>query len=117
MENLLVERIATGFLRSARIVGHEQRVFGSSAPFETRSANSLPRYQRAIERQIAKDTEHLERLQAQRKAETASVADDDSGERVTGDATADTEQSEAAAGVDEESLASLAQSPERPDAA
>jgi hypothetical protein len=91
MENLLVEKIAAGYFRSSRLVGHEQKVFGLTVPFETRSANTLPRYQSTIERQLAKDTEHLERLQAQRKADTASIADDDGDEQVAGVETSDTE--------------------------
>ena len=68
LENLLVERIAANYLRLARIVGHEQRVFGWLSPFEERSASSLPRYQATIDRQLAKDIQELERLQALRKA-------------------------------------------------
>jgi hypothetical protein len=115
MENLLVERIAVGFLRSSRIVGHEQKVFVWAVPFETRSANSLPRYQNTIERQLAKDTEHLDRLQAQRKADTASIADDDGDEQVAGFEASRTEQTEAEGALHEEPLASLATLPECAD--
>jgi hypothetical protein len=73
LENLLVERIAANYLRLARIVGHEQRVFGWVSPFEERSAGSLPRYQATIDRQLAKDIQELERLQTLRK--TRSGAD------------------------------------------
>jgi len=114
MENLLVERIATGFLRSARIVGHEQKVFGWTVPFEARSASSLPRYQSTIERQIAKDTEHLERLQAERKAETASIADGERDEQLAAVETSDTQQPQAAAGIDEQSVVGIVLPPEHP---
>jgi hypothetical protein len=71
-ENLLVEKIAIGYLRSVRLFKHEQRVLGCQNPFELRSASSLPRYQTSIERQIAKDIERLEALQANRKAKGGS---------------------------------------------
>ncbi len=73
IENVLVEKIAAGYLRSARIVRHEQVIFGMRHPFEARSAGSLPRYQTAVERQLEKDIERLESLQARRKAEAASI--------------------------------------------
>ncbi|MGA9884879.1 MAG: hypothetical protein WBQ34_14275 [Candidatus Acidiferrales bacterium] len=73
IENVLVEKIAAGYLRSARIVRHEQVIFAMRYPFEVRSASSLPRYQTAVERQLEKDIERLESLQARRRAEAASI--------------------------------------------
>jgi hypothetical protein len=84
IENVLVEKIAADYLRSARIVRHEQAIFGLRHPFEARSASSLPRYQTAVEHQLEKDIERLESLQARRKAAAASIeaepADDPGGE-------------------------------------
>ena len=113
MENLLVERIAAGYFRSSRLVGQEQKVFGLTFPFETRSAGNLPRNQSSVERQLAKDTEHLERLQAQRKADAASIANDDGDEQVAGVESSDTQHTEADGALHEELLASLAQLPKR----
>ncbi len=73
IESVLVEKIAAGYLRSARIVRHEQVIFGMRYPFEVRSASSLPRYQTAVERQLEKDIERLESLQARRKSEAGSI--------------------------------------------
>jgi len=101
MEHLLVERIATGLLRSARIVGHEQLVFGSTVPFETRSAGTLPRYQTAIERQLAKDVAWLERLQAERKANAVSTSSPDNDPVTTGEVS-DPQQPEGAIVIDVE---------------
>jgi hypothetical protein len=73
IENALVEKIAAGYLRSARIVRHEQVIFDLRHPFEARSASSLPRYQTAVERQLEKDIERLESLQARRESAAASI--------------------------------------------
>lgn len=73
IENVLVEKIAAGYLRSARIVRHEQVIFGLRHPFEARSASSLPRYQTVVERQLEKDIERLESLQERRKSEAGSI--------------------------------------------
>lgn len=72
IENMLVEKIAASYVRSARLLRHEQRIFECRYPFEARSSASLPRYQTAVERQLAKDIERLEILQERRKAEMAS---------------------------------------------
>jgi hypothetical protein len=72
LEGMLLEKIAAAYIRSARLLRHEQRIFELRYPFEARSAASLPRYQTAVERQLAKDIERLESLQARRKAEATS---------------------------------------------
>jgi len=72
IENMLVEKIAAAYVRSARLLRHEQRLFEFRHPFEFRSASSLPRCQTTIERQLAKDIGRLEGLQEQRKAQSAS---------------------------------------------
>lgn len=72
LENVLVEKIAAAYIRSARLLRHEQRILEFRHPFELRSAASLPRYQTTVERQLAKDIERLESLQAQRKAQAGS---------------------------------------------
>jgi hypothetical protein len=72
LESLLAERIAAGYLRSARLLGQEQKILSFRHPFEARSSSTLPRYQATVERQLAKDIERLEALQAKRKAADAS---------------------------------------------
>lgn len=113
-EDFLVERIASGFLRSARIISHEQQIFACGIPFETRSSNSLPRYQGAVERQLTKDTERLERAQAERKATEASLRENEVDQKMEAAQARDGEQAEAPVGIGEEFLASLA--PPRPTA-
>jgi len=74
LENLLVEKIAAGFLRFARLLTHEQRVFEKTYHFQYSITGNLNRSQTTIDRELARDTQQLERLQAIRKAHTDRMA-------------------------------------------
>ncbi len=82
VEKLYVEKIAVHSLRLARLIGHEQKVFAWSAPFEQRSVDKIVRYESSISRQLEKAIEQLERLQEAREAvsdefETSDLESDD----------------------------------------
>jgi hypothetical protein len=73
-ENFWVEKISTEALRLARLLGYEQTVMMSwSNPFWEPSADRVLRFQTTANRRLAEAIEQLERLQAKRKAETASL--------------------------------------------
>jgi hypothetical protein len=73
-ENFWIEKISTEALRLARLLGHEQTVMMSwSNPFWEPSADRVLRFQTTANRRLAEAIEQLERLQAKRKAETASL--------------------------------------------
>jgi hypothetical protein len=80
----------------------------STVPFETRSAGTLPRYQTAIERQLAKDVAWLERLQAERKVNAVSTSSTDNDPVATGEVS-DSQQPEGAIVIDLEPTSSSAQ--------
>ena len=67
VESLWVEKIATQVLRSARLLAHEQKILACTAPFESRSASNLVRYQTSVNRELTWAIEELERLQEIRK--------------------------------------------------
>lgn len=71
-ESRQIEKIAADYVLRARLMHHEQKILSFEFPFETRSSTSLPRLQANIERQIAKDIELLQDLQAERKAKCGS---------------------------------------------
>jgi hypothetical protein len=73
-ENFWVEKISTEALRLARLMGYEQTVMMSwSNPFWESSADRVLRFQTTANRRLTEAIEQLERLQAKRKAETASL--------------------------------------------
>lgn len=73
-ENFWVEKISTEALRLARLLGYEQTVMMSwSNPFWEHSADRVLRFQSTANRRLTEAIEQLERLQAKRKAETASL--------------------------------------------
>jgi hypothetical protein len=73
-ENFWVEKISTEALRIARLLGYEQTVMMSwSNPFWESPADKILRYQTTANRRLTEAIEQLERLQAKRKAETASL--------------------------------------------
>jgi len=82
VEKLYVEKIAVYSLRLARLLGHEQKVLTSSAPFEGRSVDKIVRYESNINRQLEKAIDQLEHLQRAREAasgqlETTGLESDD----------------------------------------
>jgi hypothetical protein len=64
----LVEKIATTSLRLARLLEHAQKMFGWRAPFESRSADRIGRYETMLDRFFNNAVEQLERAQQIRKA-------------------------------------------------
>ncbi|MGB8524394.1 MAG: hypothetical protein WCD43_15630 [Candidatus Acidiferrales bacterium] len=73
-ENFWVEKISTEALRIARLLGYEQTVMMSwRNPFWESAADKILRYQTTANRRFTEAIEQLERLQAKRKAETASL--------------------------------------------
>jgi hypothetical protein len=75
VENLYVETIAVHSLRLARLLSHEQKVLGISAPFEVRSMDKILRYESTVSRRLEKATDELGRLQEARKAESNQNTD------------------------------------------
>lgn len=67
LENFWVEKIAALALRSTRLLAHEQKMLAWRAPFETRSASNLARYQSSVNREMTAAIKELERLQEIRK--------------------------------------------------
>jgi len=69
-EKLQIERIATDSLRLARLMRYEQQNYKN-----TIAANNgqLVRYITAVDRQLEKKTQQMERLQEKRKSESASL--------------------------------------------
>ena len=78
VESLRVEKIATQVLRSARLLAHEQKVLSCTAPFESRSASNLVRYQTSVNRELTWAIEELERLQEIRKTRSNPAEPSDS---------------------------------------
>ncbi|MGD0966280.1 MAG: hypothetical protein ABSA57_20585 [Candidatus Acidiferrales bacterium] len=70
LEYLYLEKIAVHSLRLARLLEHEQKIFGERWVFELRSTDRISRYEANIRRQLEKDIERLESLQQKRQAET-----------------------------------------------
>ena len=69
------ETIAVHSLRLARLLSHEQKVLGISAPFEVRSMDKILRYESTVSRRLEKATDELGRLQEARKAESNQNTD------------------------------------------
>jgi len=70
MENLLADKVASEWLRSARALGFEQEALTSFMPFASQSPDRILRYQSVINRQLFQAIEKLERQQEIRKAKT-----------------------------------------------
>jgi len=69
MENFWVAKIAVEMLRSARLLGHEQRILAYRT-FEPRLVQSILRFQATNNHQLAQAMEKLESLQSRRIAKS-----------------------------------------------
>jgi len=84
LEHFWLEKMATELLRTARALGHGQKVLACSAPFETRSIDRLLRYESTLGRNLAIAKKMLEELQTERKEhESAESIEPDGGDAAT----------------------------------
>ena len=77
IEELMLEKLTTEYLRFRRLVEREQVLCAANRPYFLDIVNKLARYQTAINRQLFEAIRELERLQAQRKAKEAKARESD----------------------------------------
>lgn len=68
IEELLVDKVVTEAVRFARLLWFERQEFARKDAFWGQGSDKVLRYQTAINRQLTKAIEHLEGVQAERKA-------------------------------------------------
>ena len=77
IEELMLEKLTTEYLRFRRLVEREQVLCAANRPYYLDIVNKLARYQTAINRQLFEAMRELERLRAQRKAKEAKERESD----------------------------------------